>query len=192
MKRRSFLQNMFLGASATAALRLEPASASTNFVGEIEALLRKTEAIWASQDTAALRELWDTDDAEPFYLAAEQKDWFVGWDAINAYLAPPAGSPQVTEAIRVRYYDLRARLLAADLAFGAFWMRTDMKLTWQEKPFGSDCRVSAIFRKKPDGWRYVCYAEAFESASMYMQKLYEKNISPDYQEFYEETMREAS
>jgi len=107
--------------------------------------LRKTEAIWDSQNTAALRDLWDTEDAEPFYLAAEQDDWFVGWDAINSYLAPPPGSPKVTQAIRVRYYDVHARLLAPDLAFAAFWMRTDMKLVFQPRPFGSDTRVAAVF-----------------------------------------------
>jgi hypothetical protein len=192
MKRRGFLQKMFLGASAAAVLPAEAADTGANITAEIEDLLRQTEAAWDSQDTVMLRDLWDTDDAEPFYLAAEQDDWFVGWDAINAYLAPPPGSPPVTESIRVRYYNLHARLLAPDLAFGAYWMRTDMKLVWQAKPFGSDSRVAAIFRKKPEGWRYVCYTEAFQSANLYMQKLYEKNISPEYQEFYDEKKRKAS
>jgi len=192
MKRRGFLQKMFLGASAAAVLPAEAADTGANITAEIEDLLRQTEAAWDSQDTVKLRDLWDTDDAEPFYLAAEQEDWFVGWDAINAYLAPPPGSPPVTEAIRVRYYNLHARLLAPDLAVGAFWIRTDMKLVWQAKPFGSDARVSAIFRKKPEGWRYVSYMEGFQSPNLYMQKLYEKNISPEYQEFYDEKKRKAS
>ncbi len=192
MQRRGFLQQVFLGVSAAAVLPAEAANTNENITAEIESLLRQTEAAWDSQDTATLRDLWDTDDAEPFYLAAEQEDWFVGWDAVNAYLAPPPGSPPVTEAIRVRYYNLRARLLAPDLAFGAFWIRTDMKLVWQTKPFGSDARVSAIFRRKPEGWRYACYMEGFQSANLYMQKLYEKNISPEYEEFYNEKKREAS
>lgn len=199
MKRRGFLQHLFLGASATALLPAESAVAKNtdapvgnrNITVEIEALLRQTEAIWDSQDTAALRDLWDTDDSEPFYLAAEQDDWFVGWDAINAYLAPPPGTPKVTQAIRVRYYNLHARLLTPDLAFGAFWMRTDMKLVFQPRPFGSDTRVAAVFRKKPEGWRYVCYTEAFLSPNIYMQKLYEKNISPEYEDFFNEKMREG-
>ncbi len=199
MKRRGFLQHMFLGASATSLLPVEaamtktitPPAVNTDITAEIEALLHQTEAIWDSQDTAALRDLWDTDDAEPFYLAGEQDDWFVGWDAINAYLAPPPGSPKITQAIRVRFYDIRARLLAPDLAFGAFWMRTDMKLVFQPRPFGSDTRVSAVFREKSEGWRYVCYTEAFQSPNIYMQKLYEKNISPEYEDFYKEKMQEG-
>jgi len=183
MKRRDFLKNIVAGVPVGAALG-SVAAAATDVTAEIEELLARTADIWASQDTAALRALWDTDDPEPYYLAAEQDDWFVGWPAINGYLAPE-GAAKVFEAIRVRFYNVSARLLAPDLAFAAYWMRTDMKLVFQPKPFGSDNRVSAVFRRKPDGWRYVCYAEAFQSAAIYMQKLYEKNVSPDYQEFFD-------
>jgi hypothetical protein len=198
MKRRGFLQQLLFGASATTLLPIETSVAvdtenktvRPDLTAEIKALLSQTEAIWDSQDTAALRDLWDTDDTEPFYLAGEQDDWFVGWNALNAYLAPPPGVPRLTEAIRVRFYDVRARLLAPDLAFGAYWMRTDMKLVMQKKPFGSDTRVATIFRKKPQGWRYVCYTEAFQSPNIYIQKLYEKNISPEYKDFYDQKMSE--
>ncbi len=156
---------------------------------EIEALLRKTEAIWDSQDTARLRDLWDTEDPDPYYLAGEQENWFIGWDAINGYVAPPPGSPKVTEAIRVRFYDVSARLLAPDLAFAAYWMRTEMKLVFAPKPFASDNRVSSVFRRKPEGWRYVCYAEGFQSPTIYMQKLIEKDVSPEYQDFYDKVTK---
>jgi hypothetical protein len=152
---------------------------------EIEALLRETEAAWDSQDTTRWRDLWDTDDPEAYYLAGEQENWFIGWDAINAYLVPPAGSKPITQDIRVRFYDIHVRLLAPDLAFAAYWMRTDMKLTFAPKPFGSDNRVSAVFRRKPEGWRYVCYTEAFQTPTIYLQKLFEKDISPEYPAFRE-------
>jgi len=158
---------------------------------EITALLRDTEKVWDSQDTTRMRELWDTDDDEPYYLAGEQEDWFVGWDAFNAYLSPPPGAPQITEAIRVRFYNIRARLLAPDLAFAAYWMRTDMKLVFQPKPFGSDNRVSSIFRRKPSGWKYVCYTEAFQAPSMYFQKLFEKDVSPEYQDFFNQVTKKS-
>jgi hypothetical protein len=198
MQRRGFLRSFFAGTSAAALFSIggpEVAAAkaadsglsSTNesVTAEITALLRETEAIWDSQDTARLRDLWDTEDPDPYYLAGEQENWFAGWDAINGYLAPPAGSPKVTEAIRVRFYDVSARLLAPDLAFAAYWMRTDMKLIFAPKPFGSDNRVSSVFRRKPEGWRYVCYTEAFQAPTIYMQKLAEKDISPEYPEFYD-------
>jgi hypothetical protein len=198
MQRRGFLRSLFAGTSGAALLSVGASEgvtaktagsdlSSTNeaVTAEITALLRETEAIWDSQDTARLRDLWDTEDPDPYYLAGEQENWFAGWDAINGYLAPPAGSPKVTEAIRVRFYDIRARLLAPDLAFAAYWMRTDMKLIFAPNPFGSDNRVSSVFRRKPEGWRYVCYTEAFQAPTIYMQKLAEKDISPEYREFYD-------
>ena len=192
MKRRGFLKSLTFGASAAVLSAGGPESvvaeavvSNATLTSEIEALLKQTEAIWESQDTARMRDLWDRDDPNPYYLAGEQENWFIGWDAINQYLAPPPGSPKITEAIRVRFYDISARLLAPDLAFAACWMRTDMKLVYAPKPFGSDNRVSAVFRRKPEGWRYLCYVEAFQSPTLYMQKLIEKDISPEYQEFYD-------
>jgi len=182
MQRREALKILAAGAAVPAAAL--SATASPDITAEIEAVLRQTEEIWNSQDTARLRELWDRNDPEPFYLAGEQENWFVGWEALNAYLAPTGR--KVTEAIRVKFYDVKARLLAPDLAFAAYWMRTDMKVIYAPKPFGSDNRVSAIFRRKPEGWRYLCYAEAFQAPTIYMQKLFEKDISPDYDEFYQE------
>jgi hypothetical protein len=180
MKRRDALKMLAAGAlPATVIAGSEPG----DLTAEIEAVLRETEALWNSQDTARLRELWDTGDPEPFYLAGEQENWFIGWEELNAYLAPTGR--KVTEAIRVKFYDIHARLLAPDLAFAAYWMRTDMKVVFAPKPFGSDNRVSAVFRRKPEGWRYLCYAEAFQAPTIYMQKLFEKDISPDYDAFYQ-------
>jgi hypothetical protein len=181
MKRRDALKMLAAGALPAAAMGQTSAA---DITAEIEALLRETEEIWNSQDTARLRELWDRNDSEPFYLAGEQENWFIGWDELNAYLAPTGR--KVTEAIRVKFYDIQARLLAPDLAFAAYWMRTDMKVVFAPKPFGSDNRVSAVFRRKPEGWRYLCYAEAFQAPTIYMQKLFEKDIAPDYDEFYQD------
>jgi len=183
MNRRDCLVGLAAGASLAATAT--PAGDDT-LLAEVTALLRRTEEYWNAQDTAGLRTLWDTDDPEPFYLAGEQEDWFAGWPALNGYLAP-AGQPKITEAIRVRFYRIQARYLADDLAFAAYWMRTDMKLTFSPKPFGSDNRVSAVLRRKPDGWRYLTYAEAFQAPTGYLQKLFEKDVSPDYREFYEKS-----
>jgi len=188
MKRRYFIASALAGVSGAA---FAPNATGNNaepidIAAEITGLLRETENLWDSQDTARLKELWDMDDSEPFYLAGEQNNWFVGWEQLNAYL-DPKGGPNVTQAIRVRFYDIQARLLAPDLAFAGYWMRTEMKLIFQPKPFASDNRVSAVFRRKPEGWRYLTYAEAFQAPNMYMNHLMEKDVAPDYQEFFDTT-----
>jgi len=194
VKRRTLLQSMLLGSSvaalpAAAAEQNRETAGSDTLATEIEALLRQTEQAWDSQDTSRIKALWDTDDESPYYLAGEQEDWFVGWAALDRYLDPPPGTPKVTQAIRVRFYDIRARLLAPDIAFAAYRMRTDMKLIFAKKPFGSDNRVSSVFRKKADGWKYICYAEAFQAPTMYIQKLFEKDISPEYQKFFDQVTK---
>ena len=190
MLRRGFLKNLlagFSGAGLTAAAQ-NTAWASGDINAEITAVLRQTEQRWDSQNTASLKELWDTDDSEPFYLAGEQDNWFTGWEQLNAYL-DPKGGPKITQAIRVRFYDIQARLLSDELAFAAYWMRTDMKLVFQPKPFASDNRAAAIFRRKPEGWRYVAYMEAFQAPNMYINKLMEKDVAADYQEFFDEVTK---
>ena len=193
MQRRNFITTLLAGItgsalSATAAAKQSPTG---DINAEITALLRETENRWDTQDTASLKELWDTDDAEPFYLAGEQANWFVGWDQLNDYLNPKSG-PKVTQAMRVRFYDIKARLLAPDIAFAGYWMRTDMKLIFQPKPFASDNRVSAVFRRKPEGWRYLAYTEAFQAPNMYMNHLMEKDVADDYQDFFDEVTGKSS
>jgi hypothetical protein len=200
MERRDFLQTL-LGATAFTALsstaqgaghdisRRIPRKPQSESVREITAaittVLRETEKLWAAQDTAGMLALWDTDNEHPFYLAGEQEDFLIGWAQVREYLAPER-APKITEAIRVIFSDIVVRPIAEDLAFAAYWMRTDMKLVFQPKPFGSDNRVSALFRKREDGWKYLTYIESFQSPSVYFQKLYEKDVSPDYRQFYEE------
>ncbi len=79
--------------------------------------------------------------------------------------------------------------LTAYISSAAFGMRTDMKLFVAPKPSGSYNRASAVFRKKPEGWRYFCYTESFQLPIVYLQNLYELNVSPDYQKFYDQTLK---
>jgi hypothetical protein len=59
----------------------------------------------------------------------------------------------------MRYRDIRTKEIAPDLAIAAFWVRHDMKLRGPMKATGGDARVLPVFRRKPDGWRFIAYAE---------------------------------
>ena len=153
-------------------------------VGDIRALLKETEAAWNSQDYYRWLALWDEEDTRPFYLAAEEKDFFRRREQLERYL-DPEGAGQVTEAIRMTFSNVSARWLGEDLAFAAYHVSSEMKLAFAPKPFISRLRATSVLRLKPAGWRYVCYTEAFQAPTMYFQKLFEKDVSPDYQEFYD-------
>lgn len=158
-----------------------------NLNGEIEAVLSQAEEIWNSQDYARLKELWDTDDAEPFYLAEEQDDWLFGWEQLEKYWVPVPGKRSV-EAIHMHYYNVHAKIIGPDLSLAGFWVRHDMKVRGPMKPWGGDARVTAVFRRKDGNWRFVSYAEACMSPLNYMRKLYEMNLSPDFAEFHASVM----
>lgn len=150
---------------------------------EIETVLNQAAEIWNSQDYAGLKELWDTDDPEPFYLAEEQDDWVFSWKQLEKYWVPVSGKRSI-EAIMMRYYDVHAKLIAPDLALAAFWVRHDMKIRGPLNAWGGNARVTAVFRRKNGDWRFISYAEACMTPLRYMQKLYELNLSPDFPEFH--------
>jgi hypothetical protein len=154
---------------------------------EFEQLFRNYENIWNSQDYARLKEYWDEDDPDPFYLAEEQDDWRFGWPAVERYWEPTPGKSAL-ESIWMRYRDIRAKQIAPDLAIVACWVRHDMKLRGPMKATGGDARVMSVFRKKPQGWRFIAYAEGPMSPVLFMHKLYEMNVSPGFEEFNSKAM----
>ena len=152
---------------------------SADVQAEVEAVIHATADRWNSQDFATVLELWDTDEEVPFYLAEEQDDWFIGWEALRAYLDPPQRSP-VVQGIREEMRDIHVKQIAPDLAIAAWHMHFEMKLIGQE-PIGEEVRVSAVLRRTPEGWRYIHWAESPMTALMYIQKLYQRDV--DHEKF---------
>ena len=146
--------------------------------------LMETEKRWNSQDFATLLELWDEKEQFPTYLAEEQSQWFVGWERMNEYLNPPKANP-VVEAIREEYSDIQVKQIAPDLAIAIWYMHFEMK-TIASKPIGEDIRVSAVLRNTDDGWKYIHWAESPKTAMVYIEDLFEKDVAPGWDEFYEQ------
>jgi hypothetical protein len=154
----------------------------TSLEDEITALLRLCETLWDKQDYAGLRALWDEGEAEPWYVAEEIDTPMVGWEAMQTYWN---NNIKFQECIRVRYSNIRIKPLGPDLALALFDLRFDLQAVGPRKPMGGDNRVTAIFRRRPDGWRYCHYMEAPLSPITYIRKLYELNIAPEFPAFLE-------
>lgn len=146
-------------------------------------VIHDTAARWNSQDFASLLELWDPDEAFPTYLAEEQAEWFIGWDRLRGYLAPERPNP-IVEAIREEMYNIKVKLIAPDLAIAVWEMHFEMK-TIGSNPIGEEVRVSAVLRNTSDGWKYVHWAESPQTAMVYVEGLYEKDVAPGWDEYYE-------
>lgn len=148
-------------------------------IAAVEAVIHDTAERWNSQDYSKVLELWDPDQEVPFYLAEEQDDWFIGWEPLRAYLDPPRPSPAV-EGLREEMYDISVKLIADDLAIAAWRMHFELKMIGR-KPIGEDVRVSAVLRKKPEGWRYVYWAESPMATLIYIEKLFQRDV--DHEKF---------
>jgi len=170
-----------LGVALTmTALAIDSArAAEQDDIAAIEAVIHETAERWNSQDFRTVLELWDPDEQVPFYLAEEQDDWFIGWEALRAYLAPPMPSPAV-EGLREQMYDISVKLIADDLAIAAWNMHFEMKIRGRP-PIGEDVRVSAVLRRKPEGWRYIHWAESPMAPLVYIDKLFQRDV--DHEKF---------
>lgn len=151
---------------------------------DVRAVVHATAERWNSQDFSTVLELWDPDEPFPTYLAEEQAQWFIGWERLREYLDPPRPNPAV-EAIREEMYDIRVKQIAPDLAIAVWYMHFEMKVI-ASNPIGEDIRVSAVMRNTPDGWRYIHWAESPKTAMVYIEDLFEKDVEPGWDEYYEE------
>lgn len=143
----------------------------------VAAVIHATAERWNSQDFASVLELWDPDEPTPFYLAEEQRGWFIGWEPLRAYLDPPRPSPAV-QGIREEMRNIQVKIVAPGMAVAAWEMHFEMKIIGRP-PIGEEVRVSAVLRRTPAGWRYIHWAESPMTASMYLQTLMEKEVDQD-------------
>ncbi len=153
---------------------MSPVLAKDDEVVAVKKIIHETAERWNSQDFSSVLDLWDPNEDVPFYLAEEQDDWFIGWEPLKAYLDPPRPSP-VVEGIREEMHSISVKLIADDLALAAWHMHFEMKMRGKD-PIGENVRVSAVFRKTDDGWRYIHWAESPMTAMQYVEKLFQKDV----------------
>ncbi|MDX2224128.1 MAG: hypothetical protein SFV21_15365, partial [Rhodospirillaceae bacterium] len=91
----------------------------------------------------------------PLLMPEEAHAPLIGWAAIDAYWSK---SRVVMESLKSRTANHRVRLLADDIALVTYDMRWVATLAGPKevprKPIAADVRVTALLRKKPDGWRF--------------------------------------
>lgn len=143
---------------------------------------------WNSQDFASVLELWDPNEPYPTYLAEEQAQWFVGWPRLQGYLDPQRPNPAI-EVIREQMRDVQVKQIGPGLAIAIWEMQFEMK-TIASNPIGESVRVSAVLRETDAGWKYIHWAESPQTAMVYIENLYEQDVSDDWDEFYEQALKD--
>jgi hypothetical protein len=158
-----------------------PNSPPDDVFNAIDAVLKRTREIWNSQDFGRLKEVWDADDPEPWYVPEEIETPFFSWAQIEKYWNP---GRKVLKGFRWDYSNLRVKQLAPDLALALFDHFYEIELMFgpQDPTAGFD-RVLTLFRKTTDGWRHILYAQCPLGPESYVRALRKTIVRPDFESF---------
>jgi hypothetical protein len=185
--RRQALQMIAALGGLAAALPGEaaPSTSPTRLWTEIAAVLTQTQEIWNSQEFFRLKDVWDADDPEPWYVPEEIEEPFRSWPELEKYWSP---GRHVLRAFRWKFSNLRVKAVAPDLALALFdhFYEIDVAIGPPTPPTAGFDRCLAIFRKTPDGWKHILYAQCPLGPDTYLKVLRQKIVQPDFKAFSDE------
>jgi hypothetical protein len=154
---------------------------------EIDAVLRRTEALWNAQEWWKLpEEVWDRDDPSPMYVAEELYDVMIGWPTLDKYIFPPKKG---LEAFRWGYANLWVKELAPGLCLALYdhWFEIKLRVPGPVgTPRAGFDRVLSIYRRTDRGWRQSLYAQCPLGPDTYIRRALEKLVRPDFNDFVED------
>jgi hypothetical protein len=132
--------------------------------------------LWNAYDVPAMRALWDEAEPSPIYVA-EEAEPMIGWPAIHGYWGIDR-----SRSDRLLTWDrLEVREAAPDLVIAFYHMRWNVFIPGNRlypRPFGGAVRVSAMLRRKPEGWRLFHYVEAPLAALIQLRQASEAMVDP--------------
>jgi hypothetical protein len=152
---------------------------------EVESVIRRMSAMYGDVKGPQAIELFDRNEPMPMYLAEEEPDWIIGWDALERYFTTPERFA-VVEAMDMNPSNIRVRQVAPDLALATWEIFAEMKFR-RGPPMGERLRANALLRKTADGWRFIYYAEAPKSTLAYVRDMYEGMATPEFRQRFQGT-----
>lgn len=141
---------------------------------DIDIVIKQYCHYWSCLDFAALRGLWDPLQDEPVYLAEEIPSALLDWEAIDSYWRATA---EATRVIRVETANLVVRELGPDLVSALYDMRWIGEFAGYRRAIGGDLRVTALLRRRDDGWKFIQYVESPLAPIVYLKRCYERFAS---------------
>lgn len=160
-----------------------PSSAPTEVFDAIDKVLQRTREIWNSQDFGRLKEVWDANDPEPWYVPEEIEEPFFSWPQLERYWNP---GRKVLKGFRWDYDNLRVKMLCDDLAMAMFNHYYEIQLIFgPSEPTAGFDRVLTLFRKTDEGWRHILYAQCPLGPEAYVRAMRKTLVRPDFEEFTE-------
>ncbi len=111
-----------------------------------------------NMDFVGRKALWDKDEPLPILCPEESEQALIGWDALDAYWS---ASRQSMASLKAKAVDFSVVLLADDIALVTYCSRwiAEMAGAVPTPAIAADVRMTALLRKKPEGWRYFQLVE---------------------------------
>ena len=159
----------------------EETTAQPEVAGAIEDLVLEWADKFNRGDWVQIHDTWDPDEAAPYYLGEERDRWIMGKEGLYSYFNPPAFARSLMESVNIVPYRLRVRQVSDAIVIATWDNRLDLKARTRPA-INDDYRVNAVFRRKPEGWMFIHYAELAWSALTYMEHLYRKSVTPGFPE----------
>ncbi len=159
----------------------EETTAPPEVAGAIEDLVLEWADKFNRGDWVDIQDSWDPDEEAPYYLGEERDRWIMGKEGLHSYFNPPAFARSLMESVNIVPYRLRVRQVSDSIVIATWDNRLDLKVRTRPA-INDDYRVNAVFRKKPEGWMFIHYAELAWAALTYMEHLYRKSVSPGFPE----------
>lgn len=148
---------------------------------ELRSFFDEYESRWNSGRYPTLGDLWDRDDPAPFYRPMEVDGYISDWEGLKRYWEPKPGVSFIDD-LNFRYTNLRAKLVAPDVAVVMSDFEWDLKLKGGEyaRPMSGKDPVIMVLRRKPEGWRMCAYVESCMHPAVYVKKICEMTVRPDF------------
>jgi len=149
----------------------------TDMTDVVEQILTAYVARWNEYDADGMIPFWDVEDDGIIYVA-EEIEALHGWKALEGYFR--GNDPELSDHL-ITVRDITARTIAPDV-IQAFW-----NMSWSiyfiteklyPKPVGGDVRVTALLRKKEEGWKFFHWIEGPLAAVFQLQQALEDKVDP--------------
>ena len=174
-----FLASVIPASLCAQSILHEETTAPPEVAGAIEELVIEWADKFNRGDWVQIHDTWDPDEEAPYYLGEERDRWVMGKEGLHSYFNPPRALLALMESVNIVPYRLRVRQVSDSIVIATWDNRLDLKVRTRPA-INDDYRVNAVFRRKPEGWMFIHYAELAWSALTYMEHLYRKSVSPGF------------
>lgn len=143
---------------------------------EVTALITRYVGYSETMDFAGKKALWDHDDPSPLLMPEEAPAPLIGWQAIDSYWSK---SRVVMETLKSTTANHTVRQVEDSLVLATYDMRWVATMAGPKDvtraPISADVRVTALLRKKTDGWRFFHLMEGPVDLMAMTRLAYERN-----------------